>query len=474
MNVMSDVRLHSPGGASRTWVWATLIVLSILGLGGVIIAIGLFASAVLSLASQEGPSQLPFDRPFSEPLRMGDRTSSTGGLGTDTIAFSPDGEVLAYLWHNGIRRYSERPREMPLMLTESVEIRWFDVGRPDEVRTTLVDEIDLRPSGAHYNITARLLFSPDSRHLAVVSPKRLIIIELATGDSREIPLEEEETFRELAWRSSDVPVYAILRGRTETFFRHQFKATPSERQLVYEAELDWVAQTHHQPDGFTLPPGLQEFDWSPDGRLVLIRRRAQQGQPVALLDIDTGTITPLSNSISSVMGTSWSNNGAHILIRGSSQPHTYGDVVVLVDTRTGQATDMAERFSTLVGSAGSPPEVHLPSPVWVDANHMIVHDMSWNREPGAVNSHLVRLEPWGVVLSTRRYLRPSPVAGWLLLQGGESFDWIDPARAREVHLEGWPNQWVWAPGGRHAAEIRDDEIVLLQPTTPPTTALPKT
>ena len=61
----------------------------------------------------------------------------------------------------------------------------------------------------------------------------------------------------------------------------------------------------------------------------------------------------------------------------------------------------------------------------------------------------------------------STVPGWMVLRGpGDRCDWIDVAGRRGGRLPGWPPQWTWAPDGRHAAEVRDGKVVIVDVPPP--------
>jgi hypothetical protein len=361
----------------------------------------------------------------------------------DTIAFSPDSGAVAYLWSEG--RYGPAlpgdERGRPRTLEESIHLRWFEVAAPAAAKSVLVETIDLGPQGEQdFNLESSVYFSPDSTRLAAVSPSHLILVDRATGKSRALGGSDLH-FGGARWRSAHQLVYATQAGTRLSFWTLDVDRPDAGRRVLEEEVQDVLSRED-----------LATLSWSPSGRYVVV------GEAIA--DLDRGTRRAYD-----VPGLwsfhTWDPVGSRLLFHdawaeGAGKPG--GSKTVLVEAETGETVDLSAPMRAAVGE-----KTAIGLGFWMtDGRHIVVHDADHTQY------HVLEVDPPRVVLSVHGPLFPSTRPGWLVFRDrGDRCEWIDLQGRRGGRLPGWPPQWTWAPDGRHAAEVREEKLVVVD-VPPPT------
>lgn len=382
-----------------------------------------------------------------------------------TMCFSPDGNAVAYLYRDATYFFPAELGARPLTMTDSLEIRWFHVKRPAGERSLPLDAIDLRPDGVvYYNLRGRVCFSPDSKRLAGICANYIILVDLQSGSARKIEYDKEY-FGSLAWLSADEIVFTTSDEDNLTFWRLGVEDAVEDRWQVYRETHTFPRSTYptYPSRRAHLPPGLRWDSWSPDRRHVIFARRMPGEEKEGLLDLATGTVRtfplPLYHNY-------WKPDGSVVLVIDQ-----YGDKgqIALIDAKTGNATDLTVEFNITFGAGRD-----ITCLGWTsDEKYVILHNTrhlppATRDGPGRMTwtGHVVQLQPFKLILSSDRLIRPSPIPGWVLLQGDDTFDWMDYAGTRMVELNGWPNDWIWSPDGQLAARVSDAKVVVFHPALP--------
>ena len=370
-----------------------------------------------------------------------------GGKYSDTIEFSPDSRTVAYLWSEGTYGpplpTDERPRERTL--AESITLRWFDVDNGAPERKLQLQAASLGSSGAAgYNLSASLAFSPDSRLIAAVSPGRLAVVDRATGAVRDLG-GRDCRFGSVRWRSPHQIVFATQQDKELVFREVDLDDRDDVGRVLYQEE--------QRPP--MMPDALVEVPWSPLGRHAIVGD--------ALIDLSTAHKQTYETSLSSA---SWDPSGKQLLLHdawAAGAGVRDGSKTLLVQLDQGVVTDLSLQFRDAVGHV--PIELDPDGHAWIDGAHVIAHDPDYKR------SFLLRLAPPRVILAVDGMLRPTPLAGWLVLQDTnnhfrERCEWIDISGRHGGVLPGWPPEWAWAPDGRHAVEVRGEKVSIVDVPAP--------
>ena len=376
-----------------------------------------------------------------------------GGPKADSLQFSPDGKYLAYLHY----RY-ERSWAISKTLPDpvSISLRWRVVGSKASDQEVLLFPGHIQESNW---IDARswiLLFCPDSTQVAVLTPQHIVIVNLSKRSTDVIRLDEP-TLIDGAWPTQETLIYLTCNEGRTVVWRQPMPAGGGK-----------VAKGFEEMGPDVVYGALREHQWSPCGKYTLITSNKDPHRETALLDLTSGTLTPLFHSLSYSV---WAPDGSALIVRGQHRGQNSGHQIAYVETATGAVTDLTQNFTDAF--AGSTDLTFIEPLLTVDSKYLILysnHDTAPKDEltpwTHRTRGHLVQLKPWKPVLTTDQILRWSPIAGWVLLQGDDDFKWIDYSGQKTIPLKGWPNDWTWSPGGKWAALVKDRSVELIEPSLP--------
>ncbi len=315
--------------------------------------------------------------------------------------FSPDSRVLAYI---------EQEEKDPAL---RCNICWRDVSEAGEVSRIRVDapgpSWDDLPLGRRIH----LVFSPDSRRLAAVTPTGIRIIELSSAETHS-PTARGEVVTGLAWVSNDEIVYAAHTNRKgthkevsdRTFWRQKVASPAKDRQAVYRE-----ARTATGVGYYPLWP-LEHL--SPDGRFVVFASPFVNGK-FKLLDLRTKAVREVGRCDGYAACVAWKRDGSAAFCVGGAWPPQ----AVLVEPATGKITDFSRRFAAAFGQY--PPRL---AALWTgDGKYFVVNHV---RRRGC----LVGVRPWEVKEIGRwfvertdarggpsGFIEPLAVPGWVFVHG---------------------------------------------------------
>lgn len=258
---------------------------------------------------------------------------------------SPDRSLEAYVRADDRVNFSSLPRLGTRR--EHVWVHWGSPGSPLKTRKLLVAKAPAdqeTPSPIAENV--HVVFSPDSRRLAIVTPESLKVVDLITGGHWDLTGPDERV-SSLAWASDTDVVYAghtylvaptreddgrqMLSDRT--FWRQTFNQGSQARQMLYhETRVAAGANTR-----FAWP--LESF--APTGDRVIFRSPIEAGHFVLLdLPARTGRRFGSASATSQVW---WKDDGSRALV-SQALPDKY----LLIEAATGQAVDVSAKVATVL------------------------------------------------------------------------------------------------------------------------------
>lgn len=325
----------------------------------------------------------------------------------DTPEFSPDEKVLAYAWNRD--RMTGLFRRAEFLNATTSYVSWRLTAEGARTKTLRLDYSDRYPWSAHYRVHIR--FSPDSRHLAVVTRgKGMIIIHVHSGRHWTVT-PEGERITSLAWSDSDTLHYAVQTVlscevgavQTRAFWVGKIdQPIPSRRCLHREKQIDMTGP-EEEP---SLPPEW----WSPDGRYVAFIPLGRDGRCHVLDTLTRKVLTSQQRRFShdEVKGC-WKHDGTAVFCLSTS-PHR----AVVVYPREGRTLDITDRLSALLEP--EPQKVRVPVYVGWTADDRYLLISLLHR-----GGYLIRPDPWKQTELPKgpHYLRPHPEAGrlWRLAWG---------------------------------------------------------
>jgi hypothetical protein len=298
-------------------------------------------------------------------------TGCTGQGSPDGIYFSRDGSIIAYTY---VKRIDlPLPPELPTIYS-TVYLQWCRSDRLKECRSLKIDSYG-KSYGSFVQDRFLLRFSPDSKKLAVKSPRYLEIIDLETM-ARHRLTDEDEPVGSMGWLGNTEVVYAVFKkstakkksyGVTHRIFRHSITDPPGKRLLLYE-QSDYDGRC---------------YDYiSPTGEYVVFMSQSFLKAHFLLLNTRTREVNPLTEKPAQCQGVSWKEDGSCVFCLSSSE-------ALLWYPKEGRKKDVSEdydrSFRRFIKYEPSIDERWTP-----DGEYIIIN----SSETGGC---LVRPDPWQVI-----------------------------------------------------------------------------
>jgi Tol biopolymer transport system component len=257
---------------------------------------------------------------------VGGLTGCSGEGSPGSLHFSPDGSIIAYTY---VKRIDlPLPPELPTIYS-TVYLQWCRSDQLKECRSLKIESYG-KSYGSFVQNAFLLMFSPDSKQLAVKSPRCLEVVDLATMTRRQLT-GPDESVGSIGWLGNKEMVYSVFTkpatweksyGVTHRIFRHSIGEPSAKRSLLYE-------QTNYE--------GLQHDYVSPTGEHVVFM---SQGYPKARflsLNTQTGEVIALSKKFSQFQGVSWKPDGSCVFCLSSRE-------AVLWYPKEGRRIDLSEEY----------------------------------------------------------------------------------------------------------------------------------
>jgi len=390
-----------------------------------------------------------------------------GTVQTGRICFSPSGSSIAWLATESVT-IPWGPENLDL--SEVLSLRWCSVHDPHQQHYVKIASRHFKLSGTGLSAETHMYFSPDSRHLAVIWPKNIMILDLATGDHRKLPTYDE-ILSSFAWLNDTTIGYVSYTKQqdviTRTFWRQGIAEDQAERTAMYqESELQELPLWFYQYDW------PREY-WSPRGTWVIFGRHGKEGQP-SLLHIPEGTIRSIGRADSHFKKASWRSDETRLMwIAYNSTAEAYE--VFLLDLVSDQTTDLTEEFTQ---SLGKPlPDIEIDREWTPDGKYVVAND-------SGCGGHLIQPRPWRAIAigkmmapGSEKYLpvvRRQPAVNMLLVNLFKDGEYIvDYKGQKRKRLgEGDLSGWSISPDGRCAVKIGLDGKLFVKTLSEPA-SLPK-
>ena len=353
----------------------------------------------------------------------------------------------------------------PIAVTR--QVRWCDVaeGEP-ELRSAHVDTVCtlIWPDGPV------MAFSPDSRHLAVASGRRMVVIDTQTRKKWEVS-GRSELVTCLFWSTPEEIIYVArtnVHGDRDTYarsdrtvWRQNIAAPPDTREAI-SCEKNVLAGSSHYVLARGVSGGYQ-MEWpSPCGRYLLLVTGGEQGR-LTLLDLTSGTTRFLFHCAEfRDDNVAWKPDGSAVFCAAVGGP------ALLVNTQTGSVQDLSRRFADDLPLT----EQLRVEPLWTsDGTYVLVNTQDGPGHRNEPAGYLVRPDPWSIVplgdlvnsrlpdvRGRRSAVRWFPVAGWAVVLAEGGYYLADYEGQTTVALQDlYRSEWRFSPDGRAAARVDRDE-----------------
>jgi dipeptidyl aminopeptidase/acylaminoacyl peptidase len=225
-----------------------------------------------------------------------------------SVHFSPDGSTVAYTYVDRIGL--PLPPEVPTLYSTAY-LRWCSTHQTKSCRTIKIDSYG-KSYGSFVQDDIKLLFSPDSRHIAVESPHSLEVVDLADEERHRLT-DPDERVTSMGWLGSNEMVYVSHKEsdtgkqgghRIRQIFRHAVQEAPGKRMLLYE-QLDYSGN---------------DYDYvSPAGDYVVFMSQGYSNGTFSLLNVQTGTVKVISEKKARCQAVSWKPDGSGVFYLSSKE-----------------------------------------------------------------------------------------------------------------------------------------------------------
>jgi hypothetical protein len=403
-------------------------------------------------------------------------TGCIGGTSYHPPSFSPDGSTVVRLRTDATVVGPDL--EAPSFSAYNIFLDLFPAERPDEKRS-----VKVYSSLSDYLTIYDVLFSPDSEKVAIVGHLRLLVVDLKSGQLREMARTKWDRLAahiiSAAWVGNDEICYAVWAspiGWTPTDTREDwYKSTLGlYRQAVTQSqdERETIYEVVYEPPA-DYSEGRPTVGWSPGGRYVLFADPPESG-PLTLVDARIGKRHPLSQEMKSPWIIAWRPDGMAALCYGFARVAKPGYQWLMVEPDDRKTHDMSGQFNRLL------PDDLLETQVsWTADGQYVLIDCT--ERDNARHYVLVQPQPWQVIeigklladkvrLATEevprfddlavRPLATCPVAGWLVAHAADGKVYLTDYHARRLHEVAGPA--VSPDGNRVATYDRSTKSPRLQ------------
>ncbi|MBI5576965.1 MAG: PD40 domain-containing protein [Deltaproteobacteria bacterium] len=298
-------------------------------------------------------------------------SSCKEGSPSAEIHFSPDGSTIAYTYADRIGL--PLPPEVPTIYS-TVYLQWCP---SDQIKLCQSMKIDSygKSFGSFVQNKFGLLFSPDSRHIAVKSPRYLEVVDLESQIRHRLT-SPDELVTSMGWLGNKEMVYVIHKktgtekhgvDSTRQILRHTVGESPGKRLLLHE-QLDYRGNYHEYV--------------SPTGEYVVFMSQGYSNGVFCLLNVQTGKVETFSEKKSQCQAVSWKPDGTCVFCLSSKK-------AMLLYPKEGRIKDLSDDYDNAFRRhLEFAPEI---APRWTPDGRFIVINST------KMGGSLVCPDPWRVV-----------------------------------------------------------------------------
>jgi hypothetical protein len=414
----------------------------------------------------------------------------------ENAQFSPDSQKASCIL---IQRYRWPPLPNGAVVAEAAHFCLCGEKRSGRV---LIDKIGASVTGGLANGRVVSRFSPDSRHAVVMSPNKLVCVDIDSLKSQRLSNAQETLYgftwvsnNEVCYVSSKSPMKEIDSNDVDrTFWKQKITDGPASRKSVFKD--DEKMDSGHSWAFNKMTPCEGKYVWSPRGHYVILKPTSIS--PWGLLDLSSGKLVTFGESGRHISAlASWKPDETEV-VYATSDPFT----AFLLEITTGKTFDLSDHLGPILLSLPPASVDPLQDPLrrGIHSNIPAI-DPLWTSDGSYIvleKGYLVQPRPWRC-LSIADQPEDSPagkavlhpplhrlsVPGWLLAMGveqrqqryfGVTYDLQRVVPIEDVHSSGGAPIWndegnvktLVSPDGRFGMDRPTDgnECKLIPLTTP--------
>ncbi|MHC4658191.1 MAG: hypothetical protein ACYS83_03310 [Planctomycetota bacterium] len=385
---------------------------------------------------------------------------------TKDVGFSPDSSKIVFI-HADTWRIPSLADSTPV-LKAKISAYWCDANSPETKKSLEVESVG-REYGGYFSLPAGLVFSPDSKHIAIFTVRYLLVINLKSSQLRRLS-HAGENVSSFRWLNNEEVGYVVHTRKKEgesyderTFWRQRITDGPDSRKKIFPMSGVERGAFDSRPILF----GEDLEHWSPKGRYVIfISSSRNSGRRFKLLDVVRGNIiTSFGHPESYAALVSWKTDESEAFCVGGIGGEGRNQQAFLIQASTGEVSDCSKSFSSTFRTIVAPTLL----PFWTDDGKYVLANDLLKLGPCLIQPH-----PWKIIelqkqLAKRVKLNAQykpqlfrlPVSGWVGINTVASIGpvYSVPKYAVDYEVEECiqlfdvPGWWACSPDGRLAAVI---------------------
>jgi len=388
------------------------------------------------------------------------------------VHFSPDGEWVAYLWG---KNWFVQSGPEPVMVRQTIWFCWAKATEPGRQRRLKIAESGAVKHGSSMLGQVHFEFSAEGSHVAIACPGRLVIVDLKTGDRRDIRLGDGEVISSLRWLDSKTLGYVTYVKSGEgagaqirrTFWRQAVYEGPDARTAIHvDTSIEYAVAS--LPGEGIVDEWPQEY-WAPNGRYVIFRGASRPGS-ARLLVVESGEVRSMGPGDAALVAAAWKPDSSAVFWISSTgfRKPCRAFLLILSDAKP---IDLSADIRRIFGNFE--PRIE---PLWTPDGQFVVGSTL------ELGGYLIRPRPWEVRLLGQALkssggldgasvgpefremfggldvppeVRRQPAPGILIASWGSNTAVVDyKGRVLQRLGDGGHSGWTVSPDGRKAVSVQ--------------------
>ncbi len=257
----------------------------------------------------------------------------------DRLILSSDNKDAAYVWTD-MSIFMLTP--LHFLAHQQEYVGWSsDGGRKNHLVSVVRWNNHWEYVDDSFRLILDLQYSPDSTHLAALTPAYIEVIDVKTEKRLQLKLPSVGSIRKMRWVSPDKIAYMARLGDEEIYKVHRgpMKKALFIQDVVADSQPKELFASPEVKNAFWRPP---YFFFSPDAQHVAIVGQ----EDVTLLNLDTGqkqTLNPGPHTRPPLVA--WSPDGSALLLVTPGKERRQVARAVLINSTNGKITDLAEQMT---------------------------------------------------------------------------------------------------------------------------------